>query len=382
MKKKVFALLLSGLIIFAACKGLGPAGKKDDNKIRLGNNAPLSGAVSAYGITTNEGIKMAIDEINKNGGIMGKKVEWYEHDDQGNITQAAYAYNKLMDGHVDAILGGITSKTTLAISEASQEDMIPVITPTGTQADITEGKSNVFRTCYTDPYQGSLLAIFANDSLKARSFAVLSNASSDYSQGIAKAFIKKAEELGMVKVAEESYSDGDTDFKAQLTNIRGRKPDVVVLPDYYEKVALIVPQARQLEIQANFLGGDGWDGVLNTMDPSQYETTNQCYFTNHFAIDSQDAKVKKFVDSYKNKYSKDPTAFAALGYDTVYLIKQAMEEAGTTDYDPVCRALEKINFDGVTGAFKYDSHHNPVKSATMIRIEDGKYKFDSIVSPR
>lgn len=381
MKRKIYFIFISFAIILSSC--MWPiSSKKKDNVIRLGNNAPLSGPVSVYGISTNEGIKLAIKEINDKGGVIGKKIEWIEHDDQGDITQAAYAYNKLLDGKVDAILGGITSKPSLAISEASQEDMIPVITPTGTQSDITESKKNVFRTCYTDPYQGRLLAIFAKDKLKARSFAILSNSSSDYSQGVASSFIKKAEKLGMVKVAEESYSDSDSDFKAQLTNIRARKADVIILPDYYEKVALIIPQARQLEIDSCFLGGDGWDGVLNTMDPSQYKTIESCYFTNHFAQDSENSKVQNFVNTYKNKYSKPATAFAALGYDTVYLICQAIEEANSTDYQAVCKALENIKFEGVTGSFTYDKNHNPIKSATIIRIEGGEYKFDSIVNPR
>src|SRR5699024_10150747 len=203
---------------------------------------------------------------NEAGGILGKKIEWKEYDDKGEITDAVTNYNKLMEDEVSAIFGGVPSKPSLAIAEASVNDGIVYITPTGTQANITEGKENVFRTAFTDPFQGKVLANFSKSKLDAKKVAVLRNQSSDFSMGVADVFVEKAKELGLEVVADESYGDSDTDFKAQLTKIRKEEPDVLLIPDYYEKVALIAPQVRDAGIDATLVGADGWDTVLTIMD--------------------------------------------------------------------------------------------------------------------
>lgn len=283
---------------------------------------------------------------------------------------------------MSAIVGAVTSKPTSAVSESAVNDGIPMITPTGTQANITEGKANVFRTCFTDPYQGELLAIYAKDNLEAKKAAILTNSSSDYSTGIAKSFKNKADELGLDIVAEESYGENDNDFKAQLTNIKAKDPDVLLIPDYYEKIALIVPQARQTGIKASFLGGDGWDGAIQVMDKSSLGDIDKSYFTNHFSLDDKSENIQKFISDYKKDYQEDPTAFSALGYDTIYLLKDVFERAENTDYQGIVKALKESNFKGITGDFSFDENNNPIKSATIIRIDNGEYKFDTTVSPR
>lgn len=382
-KKFVIGMLLAGLV-FTGCSNSNEEAKTAEktemgDTVKLGNSAPLTGPVSIYGITTNNGIKLAIEEINEAGGILGKKVEWKEYDDKGEITDAVTNYNKLMEDEVSAIFGGVPSKPSLAIAEASVNYGIVYITPTGTQANITEGKENVFRTCFTDPFQGEVLANFAKNKLNATKAAVLRNQSSDFSMGVADVFVEKAKELGLEVVADESYGDSDTDFKAQLTKVRKEEADVLLIPDYYEKVALIAPQVRDAGIDATLLGADGWDTVLSVMDKSSFDAINGSYFSNQFTLEDPSEKVQKFIKDYKEKYGEDPSTFAAEGYDTVYLYKQAVEEADSFDWDKVIEALKNISFDGITGSFTYDENNNPVKTAKMIRIENGEYKFDSDV---
>lgn len=384
-KKFAVGMLLAGLFLSACGNEGGNESKKADgaNKqeasetIKLGNSAPLTGPLSIYGQTTNNGIKLALEEVNANGGILGKKVDWVEYDDKGEITDAVTNYNKLMEDKVDAIFGGVPSKPALAIAESSVNDGVLYITPTATQANITEGKPNVFRTCFTDPFQGEVLANFSKEKLNAKKVAILRNQSSDFSMGVADVFEKKAKELGMEVVADESYGDSDTDFKAQLTNVRGQNPDVLFIPDYYEKVALIAPQVKEAGIEATLVGADGWDTVLSVMDKSSFSSLDNSYFSNQFTLEDPSEEVQTFLKNYKEKFGENPSTFAAEGYDTVYLYKQAVEAAGTTEWAKVIEALKKVEFKGVTGSFTYDENNNPIKTAKMIRIENGEYKFDS-----
>lgn len=377
--KKIMALALASIFVFAGCQGKNGESKKseDSDTIKIGAIIPQTGPVSNYGNSSEKGALLAVDEINKNGGINGKKIEWISYDGKGEITDSTTAYNKLKGDKVAAIVGPLTSKPSLAVSEIAKKDGIPMITPTGTQVNITEGKENVFRTCFTDPYQGKLLAKFAAENQKAKKVAILRNTSSDYSNGIADEFKKEVENLKLELVADESYGDNDNDFKAQLTKIAKAKPDVLLVPDYYEKIALIVPQARDAGIEAKFIGSDGWDGVINVMDKSQLSMVEGSCFSNHFALDSNDKRVKEFLEKFKEANKEDPSAFSALSYDTVYLLKQAMEEAKSEENDKVVEKIKNIEFDGITGKFKFNKDNNPMKSASMMEIKDSTYKFNS-----
>ena len=382
MKKKIIASIAAAAVLFTGCGNNETDIKDKDKVIHIGSSFPLTGQYSNYGQSTVNGMVMAIDEINENGGINGKILTLESLDDKGELTDAVTSYHKLVENGAQAIVGTSTSNPSLAIAEASLADGVPVITPTGTEESITEGKANVFRTCFTNPYQGELLAIFAKDTLDAKTAGILVNTASDYSTGIAEAFEKKAAELGIEVVAKESYGDNDTDFKAQLTSIAGQNPDVLLLPEYYEKLALITPQARDSGIKATFIGGDGWDGILKTMDDSSFDIIEDSYFTNHFSIEDDNPKVKEFIEAYRNMYDEDPTAFSALGYDTIYIIKEGFENAKSDSNEDRSAAIKALNFDGITGSFSFDENNNPQKDASIMKIEDGKYRFDSIVSPR
>ena len=375
--KKINMFVVGAMMLIGGCGKSGEVAKPET--IKIGGMAPLTGALAIYGVTTTNGAELAVKEINENGGILGKKIEYIMLDTKGDSTEAVMAYNKLVDKKVAGIIGEITSKPTLAVAEVAVQDNMPLITPTGTQVDITEAGPNVFRVCFTNPYQGKVLAITSKERLGADTVAVMLNNSSDYSDGITKAFIEESEKLGMKVMGVEGYSDGDKDFRPQLTKLAAMNPDVVLIPEYYEQAALIATQAREVGVKSIFVGSDGWDGIAKTLDKSSYSAIENSYFTNHFSMEDQSEKIQNFLKDYRETYKEDPSAFSALGYDAIYMMKSAIEKAGTTDKQKVVDALKGIEYDGITGYLTFDDHNNPVKAVTVLKIENGKYIFDSKV---
>ena len=353
--KKFNTLLLGATLLLAACGG-GKEEVKQADTMKIGCTAPLTGPLAIYGVTSSNGSKLAMEEINKNGGILGKQVEFTVLDSKGDPTEAITAYNRLVDDGIVAFIGDAPSKPTLAIAEVAAQDNMPMITPNGTQFNITEAGPNVFRTCFTDPYQGVILANFAKNNLKVNTVAILVNNSSD-------------------------YSDGDKDFRAQLTKILPTNPEVLVIPDYYEQAALITVQAREVGLKSTFIGPDGWDGVSKTLDASAYGAVENSYFTNHYSLEDKSPKVQNFVKAYKEMYNEEPSSFAALSYDSAYMMKAAIEKAGTTEKQAVIDALKTLDYDGVTGHLTFDEKNNPVKDVTVLKIVNGEYTFDSVVKP-
>lgn len=375
--RKINMFVVGAMMLIGGCGKSGEVAKPET--IKIGGMAPLTGALAIYGVTTTNGAELAIKEINENGGVLGKKIEYVMLDTKGDSTEAVMAYNKLIDEKVAGIIGEVTSKPTLAVAEVAVQDNMPLITPTGTQVDITEVGPNVFRVCFTNPYQGKVLAITSKERLGANTVAVMLNNSSDYSDGIAKAFIEESEKLGMKVMGVEGYSDGDKDFRPQLTKLAAMNPDVILIPEYYEQAALIATQAREVGVKSIFVGSDGWDGIAKTLDQSSYAAIENSYFTNHFSMEDQSEKIQNFLKDYRETYKEDPSAFSALGYDAIYMMKFAIEKAGTTDKQKVVDALKGIEYDGVTGYLTFDEHNNPIKAVTVLKIENGKYVFDSKV---
>ena len=382
---KKFTLMLLGLsFLITACGGEKEATTKKTDEaatIKIGGLGPLTGPLAIYGVTATNGSKLAFEEINKNGGILGKQVEFVLFDEKGDSTEAVTAYNRLVDEGVVALVGDITSKPSLAVAEIAAQDNMPMITPTGTQFNITEAGPNVFRVCFTDPYQGVILANLAKNNLKANTVAIMVNNSSDYSDGVAEAFIKEAERLGLKIVAKEGYAEGDKDFRAQLTKVAATNPDVLLVPDYYEQVALITTQAREVGVKSTFIGPDGWDGVAKALDSSAYGAVVNSYFTNHYSVEDTNEKVQNFLKAYREKYKDEPSAFSALSYDAAYLMKDAIEKAGSTDKDAIVKAMKESDFAGVTGHLRFDEKNNPVKAVTVLKVVNGNYTFDSVIQP-
>lgn len=382
---KKFTLMLLGLsFLITACGGEKEATTKKTDEaatIKIGGLGPLTGPLAIYGVTATNGSKLAFEEINKNSGILGKQVEFVLFDEKGDSTEAVTAYNRLVDEGVVALVGDITSKPSLAVAEIAAQDNMPMITPTGTQFNITEAGPNVFRVCFTDPYQGVILANLAKNNLKANTVAIMVNNSSDYSDGVAEAFIKEAERLGLKIVAKEGYAEGDKDFRAQLTKVAATNPDVLLVPDYYEQVALITTQAREVGVKSTFIGPDGWDGVAKALDSSAYGAVENSYFTNHYSVEDTNEKVQNFLKAYREKYKDEPSAFSALSYDAAYLMKDAIEKAGSTDKDAIVKAMKESDFAGVTGHLRFDEKNNPVKAVTVLKVVNGNYTFDSVIQP-
>ena len=375
--RKINMFVVGAMMLIGGCGKSGEVAKPET--IKIGGMAPLTGALAIYGVTTTNGAELAVKEINENGGVLGKKIEYVMLDTKGDSTEAVMAYNKLVDEKVAGIIGEVTSKPTLAVAEVAVQDNIPLITPTGTQVDITEVGPNIFRVCFTNPYQGKVLAITSKERLGANTVAVMLNNSSDYSDGIAKAFIEESEKLGMKVMGVEGYADGDKDFRPQLTKLAAMNPDVILIPEYYEQAALIATQAREVGVKSIFVGSDGWDGIAKTLDQSAYAAIENSYFTNHFSMEDQSEKIQDFLKDYREAYKEDPSAFSALGYDAVYMMKSAIEKAGSTDKQKIVDALKGIEYDGVTGYLTFDDHNNPIKAVTVLKIENGKYVFDSKV---
>ena len=339
----------------------------DGSTISIGSLGPLEGDYSVYGIAVNNGVDMAIKDYNE---ANGKDVKFVSYDTKGDATEAVNAYNKLVDeDHVTAIVGGTLSGESTAVGTASQASGIPIITPSGTAEDITLTGPNVFRGCYTDPYQAMTIATFAYDELQATTAAILYNTSDDYSKGLMESFTENFEEKGGTVVATEGYATGDVDFNTQLTKIAAEDVDVLFVPNYYKDDALIAKQAKALGIEAQIIGGDGWDGVLAVVeDPSDVEGV---IFVNHYS--PADEVVGELTARYKETYGVDANAFAVLAYDTTMCLLQAIDEAGSTDYDAIIDKIANISFDGVLGHMEFDENGDPIKDLSYVTIKDGQY---------
>lgn len=340
-------------------------GGADANVITLGGIFPLSGPVAVYGVEARNGIALAIEEINAAGGINGKKLVLISEDDEGNPEKTVNAYKKLTTrDKVSIIIGSLTSGCTEAITSLAQTQKVLLVAPAATKASITDAGNYIFRACFIDPFQGTVGGIFAAANLGAARAAVLYDNGNDYSVGLTENFVAAFQKQGGTVVAQESYITGDVDFNAQLTKIKNANPDVVYLPDYYSTVSLIAKQLRAQGIETPIVGADGWDGLT---EHAGEEVLNG-FYSNHYAADSTDSKVINFVKAYQAKYKSVPVSFAGLGYDSLYLIKDAIEKAGSTDATAVRDALAKTNGNYVTGNLTFDGKRNPIKSAVMVEI--------------
>lgn len=379
---KKIALVLAAMLLLIP---LSACNQEDENTILIGGLAPLTGDVAVYGIAVRNAAALAFEEINEKGGILGKQIKYQCEDEKGDPTEAVNAFNKLMNNeNIVAFLGDVTTKPTLAVAPLAAEEGIPMITPTATHVDVTKAGDNIFRSCFIDPFQGSMMAVFAKENLNVQKVAIIYNTSDDYSDGLHESFKEKAEELGMEVVAIKGYSKDATDFNAELTAIQAEDPDAIYVPDYYGTDALIATQARALGFYKPLLGCDGWDGVLDVLAEEKYSVVNNVYFTNHYFVGDTDEKVKAFVANYEKKYGVKPNALAALAYDAAYILANAIEAAGSTDWAAINEELAKTNYAGVSGNISYgDGTYvgDPTKDVTVIKIDNGEYNFYTRVSP-
>jgi len=369
----------------AAPTAVGPAGTTPppaaSDTLLLGQVGSLTGAQATFGISTRNGIELALKEVNAAGGVKGKKVAIRVYDNQSKPEEAAQAVTRLItQDKVVLILGDVASSNSLAMAEKAQAAGVPMITPSSTNPSVTEKGDYIFRVCFIDPFQGFVMAKFASENLKAKKAAILQDNKSAYSIGLKDVFKAKFVEMGGTIVATESYSQGDTDFRAQLTSIKKTKPQVVYVPGYYNDVGLIARQAREMGLMMPLLGGDGWDS--EKLFELGGEALEGNYFSNHYSPDNPDPKVQKFIADYTAAYGGVPDALAALGYDAAKVAVAALEKAKDTSGPAVRDAIAQTkDFPGVAGNITLDEKRNPVKSAVVLKIEGGKTQFVTSINP-
>jgi branched-chain amino acid transport system substrate-binding protein len=376
--------LLTTSIFSLACvqKGGGTATNGGDT-IRVGVYGDLTGQTSSFGQSTKNGIELAVSEINAAGGVNGKKIDLIVEDDQGRPEQAKTVVSKLINqDKVHAVLGEVASTNSLAAAPVAQEAKIPMITPSSTNPKVTEVGDYISRVCFIDPFQGSVMAKFAANTLKAKTAAILGDVNADYSKGLTQFFEEEFVKLGGKVIAKEAYTQSDPDFKGQLTKIRELKPDVIYVPGYYGQVGIIVKQARELGMTMPMLGGDGWDS------PELWKlggaALKNAFISNHYSADNPDPAIQNFVKAYQAKYNAVPDSLAALAYDAAKVLADALKRAGGTDPVKLKDAINATkNFAGVTGSISLDGKRDAVKPAVVLECDAaaGKFTFKETIAP-
>jgi len=392
MKSRVLiSVLLLVAVLLASCKPAAPAAvapAAGGGEVKVAFLLPLSGPVPTFGVSGKEGALMAVEEWNAKGGVLGMKIVPVVEDSQCTPDPAVNAANKVIDqDKVHYIVGETCSKATIPVTEIANAKGVVLISPTSTNSAVTVGtdgkvKDYIFRACFIDPFQGKVGAKFALENLKAKNAFLMVDQSNDYVVGLAAAFKETFTAGGGKIVGEESYTAKDTDFSAILAKVAEAKPDVIYLPDYYNIVNLAAKQAKEKGITAPFMGGDGWDSA-----DLDLAAADGGYFTNHYSPDSTDPAVVNFVKNYGEKYKDDkgqpkkPDALAALGYDATNILLQSIVNAGADDAAKVKDAMAKGSFSGVSGKVTFDASHNPIKSATILKVTKDGVKFEAVVNP-
>lgn len=389
----LFLLALGVLSLAVAPSGCDRDGSdggssSSSSEILIGHYASMTGDTATFGVSADEGIRLAMDEINAAGGVLGRKVRVITEDDRSNNDEAKTAVQKLINrDKVVALLGEIASSRSIAGAPVAQEAEIPMLTPGSTNPKVTEVGDYIFRACFIDPFQGTAVANFAMKDLGLKRFAILYAVNSDYSDGLRKYFSDAVKAGGGQIVADLSYTEkNDVDFKSQLTKIRDANPDAIFVPGYYTEAGLICQQARELGITVPLMGGDGWDSDQTVQIGKK--DVDGCYFSNHYSPDEDRPEVKKFVETYKAAYKnpdgspKTPDAMAILGYDAMKLLADAIKRANSTEGPKIRDALAATKgFPGASGAITIDPNRNAQKPIIILKIENGQFKYVSRTNP-
>ncbi len=372
----------------AACKPRADAGpssagsaKQEAGEIVIGHYGSMTGATAHFGQDTDKAARLAVEQLNAEGGVLGRKLRLVTLDTRGDGAEAANAVSRLIDVEkVSALLGEVASSLSLQGGRIAQRRQIPMVSPSSTNPKVTEVGDYIFRVCYIDPFQGKVMATFARQTLKFDKVAILKDVKNDYSIGLSDAFKAAFVAAGGTITVEQSYSAGDTDFSAQLTAIKGSGAQAIWVPGYYSEVGAIARTADRLGVKVPLLGGDGWDA------PDLFsiggDALNGSYFSNHFAPDTAAPKAQKFVADFKAKYQHEPTGLGALGYDGILLLADAIKRAGGTEAKALRAALAATkDLEVVTGKLTIDKNRNPEKSAVVLKIEGRRAKFEALVAP-
>ena len=381
--KKLASAALAAVVVAGLLGGCGGGDKKSGdagkggNEFVVGVNAELTGNVANYGKSMKSGFELAVEEVNKAGGINGKKIRVVEADNKSEPSESGNAATKIVTkDKVVAVIGPATSGCVAAEEPILSSNKVPLIAPCATAPGITVDKSGkvkpfVFRACFIDPYQGEIMAKFASEDLKVKKVAILHDSSSDYSKGLTAVFTEKFKAAGGTITADEAYLAKDIDFKAALTKLKATNPDAIYIPGYYEEVAKIIKQAREIGLNVPLLGCDGWDSP-KLVEIAGKEATNKCYFSNAYTAEDKDPGVQKFISAYKAKFNKVPDVFAMEGYNAGLVLFNALKTANSTDGTKIAEALAKTkDLQVANGKFSYDEKHNPVTTALVIELKNG-----------
>lgn len=375
-----FVPVLAGLGLgLAGCNKAGDSAQEEG--IRVGEYASLTGKEAAFGQSSHKGTMLAVDEINEAGGVLGKAIRLIYEDNQTKQGESATIVKKLITrDRVVAVLGEVATGRSLEAAPICQTNKVPMISPSSTNPQVTETGDYIFRVCFTDPFQGKLLADFARRYLKASRVAILTDVAAPYSVGLAQYFREPFIAAGGTVLVEQRFSSGDKDFRAQLTAIKAANPEAIFVPSYYTEAGLIVLQARQLGITVPLFGGDGWEAP--ELIQIGGKALEGCYYSTHYSPEDKSPLVQNFVQKFKAKYSEVPDAMAALGYDSVLMLADGLRRAGTTDAPKLRDALAATkDLEGVTGKTTMDANRNATKSAVIITIKDGQFRYVETISP-
>jgi branched-chain amino acid transport system substrate-binding protein len=376
-------LVFLGLLAAFVTPACAPKKNAEDHStIQIGFFGDLTGPTFNFGVSAKNGVLMAADEINQAGGINGHMIDIVIEDDKGSPEEAAQVTGKLIDRYkVIAIIGAGASGNSLAAAPRAQSAHVPLIAPSSTNPAVTQAGDYIFRACFIDAFQGEVMAKFAANTLQAKKAAMMLDFNSPYSRGLTEFFEFSFAKLGGEIVVKQSYQQGDADYRGQLSLIKAANPDIIYIPGYYGDVAIIARQARQLGLTMPLLGADGWDA------PELWElggdALNDSYISNHYSADDPSETIQKFVHAYRQHYGNlMPDAHAALAYDALRFLAEAIQRAGTTEGPKLREALAATkNFAGVTGIISMDRERNAVKPAVVLKLEDGKYIYQETIQP-
>lgn len=386
---KLLSVLAAGAMLMSALTGCGGGSKgADGDTIKVGGLLEMTGGSASFGISGKNGIDLALKKINEKGVLGGKKLSLVVADTKSEASEATNGMQKLISqDKVVAVIGPNQSSAVIASGAINNGAKVVDITPMGTNPDVTvdpktkQVKPYSFRTCFIDPFQGTVMASFASNELKVKRAAIYIDNTSDYAKGLAQFFKENFVKNGGQVVIEEAYLQKDTDFKSTLTKIKAAKPDFIYIPGYYQEVGLIVKQAREMGITVPMAGGDGWDSAKLPEIAGKAALENT-FFSSLYSPDDTSDLNKEFVAEYKKAYNTNPDVFAALAYDSALLVAKAIEDAGSADPAKIAEAMAKIKgFKGVSGEVTFNEQHNPIKSAVIIEHKDGKQTFKTKVNP-
>ncbi len=371
----------SGTNTSAQTSTASTSGAPSGDTITIGHFGSLTGTTATFGKSTDNGIRMAFDEINAKNPPLGKKIEVVTEDDGSRTEQVPGVVQKLINqNNVLCLMGEVASSRSIAAAPIAQGAKVPMVTASSTNPKVTTLGDYIFRTCFIDSFQGKVMSEFARNTLKVKKVAILTDVANDYSKGLTKVFTDQWTKGGGQIVAQASYSEGDKDFQSQLTKIKGTNPDAIFVPGYYSEVGNIAVQARRLGITQPLLGCDGWDS------PKLYQiggtALEGCYFSNHYTSQSKAPNVVKLVADYKARYGETPDAIGAVAYDAAYIVADAIKRAGSPDRTKLRDALATTkNYVGVTGTISIDKNRNAVKPAVVVKIQDGHENYVTTINP-